>query len=110
MCIRDSDYPAYSGSYNRSLTSIKNDLVANPNTQIVIDLHRDAVGAVSYTHLDTKLIVKAYNYAKEKHGTQCRKSGEPYIIHPVQVAYILADIGLDEATICAALLLSLIHI
>lgn len=38
------DYPAYSGSYNRSLTSIKNDLVANPNTQIVIDLHRDAVG------------------------------------------------------------------
>ena len=53
---------------------------------------------------DTKLIVKAYNYAKEKHGTQCRKSGEPYIIHPVQVAYILAEIGLDEATICAALL------
>lgn len=53
---------------------------------------------------DTKLIIKAYNYAKEKHGTQCRKSGEPYIIHPVQVAYILAEIGLDEATICAALL------
>ena len=43
------DYPAYSGSYNRSLTSIKNDLVANPNTQIVIDLHRDAVGL---THKD----------------------------------------------------------
>ena len=38
------DYPAYSGSYNRSLTSVKNDLAANPNTQIVIDLHRDAVG------------------------------------------------------------------
>lgn len=38
------DYPAYSGSYNRSLTSIKNDLAANPNAQIVIDLHRDAVG------------------------------------------------------------------
>jgi stage II sporulation protein P len=38
------DYPAYSGSYNRSLTSIKNDLASNPNTQIVIDLHRDAVG------------------------------------------------------------------
>ena len=53
---------------------------------------------------DTKLIMKAYNYAKEKHGDQLRKSGEPYIIHPVQVAYILADIGLDEATICAALL------
>lgn len=38
------DYPAYSGSYNRSLSSIKNDLVTNPNAQIVIDLHRDAVG------------------------------------------------------------------
>lgn len=38
------DYPAYSGSYNRSLASIKNDLVTNPNSQIVIDLHRDAVG------------------------------------------------------------------
>ena len=53
---------------------------------------------------DTKLIMKAYNYANEKHGDQLRKSGEPYIIHPLQVAYILADLGLDEATICAALL------
>ena len=60
---------------------------------------------------DVKLIRKAYEYAKEKHGNQCRKSGEPYIIHPVQVAYILADLELDDATICAALLhLSLIHI
>ena len=53
---------------------------------------------------DTKLILKAYQYAKEHHGDQCRKSGEPYIIHPIQVAYTLAEIGLDEATICAALL------
>ena len=53
---------------------------------------------------DVKLIQKAYNYALEKHGTQLRKSGEPYIIHPLQVAYILATIELDESTICAALL------
>ena len=53
---------------------------------------------------DLKLIKRAYEYAKEKHGTQLRKSGEPYIIHPVQVAYILAGLELDEATICAALL------
>ena len=53
---------------------------------------------------DTKLILKAYNFAKEKHGDQLRKSGEPYIIHPMQVAYILADLGLDDSTICAALL------
>lgn len=54
--------------------------------------------------VDTKLIMKAYNYAKSHHGDQCRRSGEPYIIHPINVAYILADIGLDDSTICAALL------
>ena len=53
---------------------------------------------------DTKLIMKAYEYAKNKHGDQLRKSGEPYIVHPLQVAYILATLGLDENTICAALL------
>lgn len=53
---------------------------------------------------DIKIILKAYDYACSKHGNQCRKSGEPYIIHPLQVAYILATIGLDEPTICAALL------
>ena len=54
--------------------------------------------------IDNKLIMKAYNYAKANHGEQCRRSGEPYIIHPLNVAYILADIGLDDSTICAALL------
>ena len=39
------DYPAYTGSYDRSLVSVKNDLTANPDTDIVIDLHRDAVGS-----------------------------------------------------------------
>ena len=53
---------------------------------------------------DSKLIMKAYNYAKEFHGDQLRKSGEPFIIHPVNVAYILATIELDDTTICAALL------
>ena len=54
--------------------------------------------------VDTKLIMKAYNVANEKHKGQKRGSGEPYIIHPLNVAYILADIGLDDSTICAALL------
>lgn len=53
---------------------------------------------------DSRLIMKAYNYAKDFHGDQLRKSGEPFIIHPVHVAYILATIGLDDTTICAALL------
>ena len=53
---------------------------------------------------DIKLITKAYNYAVNKHGNQLRKSGEPYIIHPTNVAYTIAELGLDEKTICAALL------
>ena len=53
---------------------------------------------------DTKIIQKAYDYAKAKHGDQLRRSGEPYIIHPLQVAYILATLGMDDNTICAALL------
>ena len=53
---------------------------------------------------DIKIIQKAYEYAKSKHGDQLRKSGEPYIIHPVQVAYTLATLGMDDNTICAALL------
>ena len=53
---------------------------------------------------DIKIITKAYNYALNKHGNQLRKSGEPYIIHPTNVAYTIAELGLDEKTICAALL------
>ena len=38
---------------------------------------------------DLKLIKRAYEFAKDKHKDQLRRSGEPYIIHPIQVAYIL---------------------
>lgn len=51
-----------------------------------------------------KIIEKAYNLALEKHQGQFRKSGEAYIIHPLNVAYILTDIKADYETICAALL------
>ena len=54
--------------------------------------------------IDVNIIKRAYDYACSNHGNQLRKSGEPYIIHPVQVAYELAELGLDSATICAALL------
>ena len=53
---------------------------------------------------DLKIIKRAYEYAKDKHKDQLRRSGEPYIIHPIQVAYILSTLGLDHSTICAALL------
>ena len=63
-----------------------------------------AVAKKNNRHADIKLIKRAYDFAKQKHGEQIRKSGEPYIIHPVQVAYILATLGLDASTISAALL------
>ena len=53
---------------------------------------------------DSKTIMKAYEFAKRSHAQQLRKSGEGYITHPVEVAYILAELGLDDQTICAALL------
>ena len=53
---------------------------------------------------NTNLIQKAYNYAVNNHKDQKRLSGEEYIIHPLQVAQILAELKMDDATICAALL------
>ena len=53
---------------------------------------------------NTNLILKAYKYSEEHHQGQKRVSGEDYITHPLSVAYILADLQLDDATICAALL------
>ncbi len=53
---------------------------------------------------DISLIEKAYEVAHEAHKDQVRKSGEPYIIHPLCVAIVLADLELDKETIVAGLL------
>lgn len=53
---------------------------------------------------DIELIGHAYDVAEEMHRGQLRKSGEPYLIHPMAVAEILADLGMDEETIVAGLL------
>ncbi len=53
---------------------------------------------------DISLIEKAYNLAKKAHANQVRKSGEPYIVHPLCVAIILADLEMDKETIAAGLL------
>ena len=53
---------------------------------------------------DFTKIEKAYSYAESLHDGQFRKSGEPYISHPVAVASIVADLGLDTDSICSALL------
>lgn len=56
------------------------------------------------TNFDEELIRKAYEFAKEKHEGQFRKSGEPYFVHPAEVAYILAELRMDTPTIVAGLL------
>lgn len=53
---------------------------------------------------DTKIVERAYNYAKNMHEGQRRKSGDPYIIHPVEVAYIAAQLSLDVYAVSACLL------
>ena len=53
---------------------------------------------------DEDLLNRAYVYAMKAHGTQTRASGDPYFSHPLEVAAILTDLKLDDATIVAALL------
>ena len=53
---------------------------------------------------DVSMIEKAYKLAVKAHGDQRRKSGEPYIIHPLWVAIILADLEMDKETIAAGML------
>lgn len=55
-------------------------------------------------NLNTEPIERAYRKAEQMHEGQMRKSGEPYFIHPMEVAKILADLGMDENTIIAGLL------
>ena len=62
------------------------------------------ISKIKNRNINKNKIIKAYKYAEEKHKDQKRKSGQPYIIHPLNVAYILAKLGLDTETICAALL------
>ena len=57
-----------------------------------------------YPQYDVKKIEEAYNVAKEAHGSQKRRSGEPYIMHPVAVAKILFKLGMDNECIISALL------
>jgi len=53
---------------------------------------------------DGDLIRRAYQFAEWAHKEQLRKSGDPYLIHPVSVAGIIADLRLDTASVCAGLL------
>ena len=70
------------------------------------ELHERLIGTILKYHpsADTSLIEEAYLTAKNAHKDQKRRSGEPYIIHPLSVAIILAELEMDKETIAAALL------
>lgn len=55
-------------------------------------------------NIDTDIIKKAYDLANDAHKNQTRESGEPYVTHPIDVAIILAEMGMDTSTIAAGLL------
>lgn len=69
-------------------------------------LYQDLINCVQKYHPsdDISMIAKAYKLADDAHKDQFRKSGEPYIIHPLNVAIILAELELDKETIVAGIL------
>lgn len=78
--------------------------MTNPDLELVTidDIMATVRGVQPEANLD--IIFEAYELARKAHEGQVRASGEEYIIHPLHVAKILADLHLDEATIAAALL------
>ena len=70
------------------------------------ELYKELIDKMNTYHpiKEFDMIDKAYHLAVEAHKEQKRKSGEPYIIHPLKVAYILAELELDKETITAGIL------
>lgn len=69
-------------------------------------LLKDLTARVKSYHpeVDEALITKAFEFGRHHHDGQLRKSGEPYFVHPVAVAKVIAEMRLDTASLCAALL------
>ncbi len=65
----------------------------------LVAVHREV-----YPKADLSMLQRAYTVAEERHADQLRRSGDPYITHPLAVANILAELGMDTTTLVAALL------
>ncbi|MCB0929917.1 MAG: RelA/SpoT family protein [Mycolicibacterium insubricum] len=81
----------------RRMTAQRN--AFNPALEPLVTVHRTI-----YPKADVAILQRAYNIAEERHASQLRKSGDPYITHPLAVANILAELGMDTTTLVAALL------
>jgi GTP diphosphokinase / guanosine-3',5'-bis(diphosphate) 3'-diphosphatase len=71
----------------------------NPVLEPLVAVHREI-----YPKADLSMLQRAYAVAEQRHATQLRRSGDPYITHPLAVANILAELGMDTTTLVAALL------
>ena len=92
---------------NKNLEIVDGHAVKNPEDyQDPEKLYQALIARVTKYHpsADISLIEKAYKIASEAHKEQFRKSGEPYIIHPLWVGIILADLEMDKETIVAGML------
>ena len=71
----------------------------NPVLEPLVAVHRE-----TFPKADLSVLQKAYEVAEQRHADQMRRSGDPYITHPLAVANILAELGMDTTTLVAALL------
>ncbi len=71
----------------------------SPVLEPLVAVHREI-----YPKADLSLLQRAYEVAEQRHASQLRHSGDPYITHPLAVANILAELGMDTTTLVAALL------
>ncbi|MBR5950020.1 MAG: bifunctional (p)ppGpp synthetase/guanosine-3',5'-bis(diphosphate) 3'-pyrophosphohydrolase [Actinomycetaceae bacterium] len=78
--------------------------VASNQRAIMDEIYAPLLEVIGDKPMDLERVRHAFNFAYHSHDGQKRKSGEPYIIHPVEVAIILAELGLDEDTIVGGLL------
>ena len=96
----------------KTVLQMNNEITVEDNMKAPADftspesLYEELIDSVRRYHpsADISLIEKAFHIANDAHQGQARHSGEPYIIHPLCVAIILADLELDKETIVAGLL------
>ena len=110
---RENSVPA-AGVNDRLLSDAENSVIRRAGSSGMTmkdftspeELYGELVAGIRKYHPsgDISMVEKAYRVADEAHRGQKRKSGEPYIIHPLCVAIILADLELDKETIIAGLL------
>ncbi|RVW03456.1 RelA/SpoT family protein [Rhodococcus spongiicola] len=100
-----ADKPASASTSRRVRARLARRITGQRNAPIrpvlepLVAVHREL-----YPKADLSLLQRAYDVAEQRHAMQYRKSGDPYITHPLAVANILAELGMDTTTLVAALL------